>query len=284
MTILWMNGAFLDASEARIDPSDRGFLLSEGLFETIAIRSGCFIEFDAHIFRLSESAQFLALSVEFSLSQLRQAAQKLVHENAFGKTDYASLRITLSGGPAPRGLLAPAARKPTLLMTAAVLSAPAKNLKAVTSSICINETSPTASLKHTGYLDKILAKHEAHERGADEALLLNTKGRLGDATTANVFLCLDDGTVVTPPVMEGALPGIVRARLLKLAALEGIDLRESTIPALALSQAQEILLTNSLIGVCPLSELDGRRLNEKGATGERLRKAYDAFVKKECQS
>ncbi len=106
-------------------------------------------------------------------------------------------------------------------------------------------------------MDGILAAKEAFKRGCDEALLLNTAGNLAEGTAANLFLVID-GRAVTPPVHDGALPGVMRADVIKALAAA-----ERTLSPADLASASEAFLTNSL-GIKPLVVVDGAPIGGGG--------------------
>jgi branched-subunit amino acid aminotransferase/4-amino-4-deoxychorismate lyase len=124
-----------------------------------------------------------------------------------------------------------------------------------------NDHSPLSQLKSLAYLDNILALREADAAGCDEAILLNTAGRLAGGSRSNLFLVLD-GTVTTPPPSEGLLPGIARQTVLALAAKHGNPAREATLLPADLTRASEAFLTNSLLEVLPVTRLQDRTLPE----------------------
>jgi branched-chain amino acid aminotransferase len=124
-----------------------------------------------------------------------------------------------------------------------------------------NEHSPLSGVKSLGYLDQILALREARAGGAEEAILLNTAGRLACASAANLFLVID-GRLLTPPVADGALPGITRGLVLELAAGEGLVGEEGPLDVSCLDRAEEAFVTSSLRLVAPLAAIDGRRLSQ----------------------
>jgi branched-chain amino acid aminotransferase len=133
-----------------------------------------------------------------------------------------------------------------------------------------NAHSPLARIKALSYLDNILARLEAQERGADDALLLNTEGRLAESTIANLFVVLANGTIVTPPVTEGALPGVRRATLLAELGAE-----ERPLPPEALDDAREAFLSNAL-SIRPLVAVDGRPIAD-GMPGGLTRRLLDGM-------
>lgn len=255
MTVVWLNGRLLPAAEARIDPADRGFTLGDGLFETIRVAGGTARHLDRHLARLADSAALLGLPLPYDATALAGAAEALIA--AEGRRDGLAtgvLRVTLTRGTGARGVLPPADAVPTLLMTLAPAPPPAGPVEAVIAQTTRrNEHSPLSRVKSLNYLDSILARQEAATRGAGEALLLNGAGRLAEASVANLFI-VRDGHLLTPPVAEGALPGIRRALI-----LERGDAGEAPLSVADLLGAGEAFLTNSL-GVRPLLRVDGQAI------------------------
>jgi branched-chain amino acid aminotransferase len=244
--VAWLNGALVD--EARIDPADRGFTLGDGVFETIRVIGGRPRHLARHFERLHDGAGVLGFAVPHDETSLAHALDGLLA--ACGLTE-ATLRMTVTRGPAPRGVLPPASPGPTVLVTAAPAGTPVGPARLAVASVTRrNEFSPLSRIKSLNYLDNILARQEAADLGADDAVLLNTKGRVAETTIANLFAVID-GVVVTPPVAEGALPGIARSLVLK-----ALDVVERPLAVQELYRAREIVLTNSL-GVRPVASVDG---------------------------
>jgi len=255
MTV-WLNGRLMPAAEARIDPADRGFTLGDGLFETIRIMDRLPRHLPRHLDRLGAGAGLLRLPLPYDTVALTGAMAALIEAAGIAE---GVLRLTLSRGTGARGVLPPADARPTLLMTAA----PAAHTTAPVSAIIArstrrNEHSPLSRLKTLNYLDSILARQEAAERGADEALLLNAAGRLSESSVANLFLSIG-GRLLTPPLADGALPGIRRALILERHGAE-----EAPLSPEDLARADEVLLTNSL-GLRPLVAVDGQPVGNGSA-------------------
>lgn len=247
--MLSLNGQVMPAAEARIDPADRGFLLGDGLFETMAIRGGGVRFLDRHLARLADGCRVIGMPVpdtaEAAIAQLLQASP----------TEAGSLRLTWSRGPGPRGLMPPQDLTPTLLITVTPGTPPCGPIHLMTArTVRRNEQSPTARIKCLSYLDNVLARQEAATKGADDALLLNSQGRVAETTIANLHLFLD-GVWVTPPVSEGALPGVMRAALLESGLVQ-----EGVIYAAAMDRVRAAVVSNSG-GVRAVSSLDGRLLD-----------------------
>jgi branched-chain amino acid aminotransferase len=240
-----LNGSLLPADEARIASTDRGFLLGDGLFETMCVRHGSILRLDAHLERLRRGAGFLGIPVP--ADDLPSLLGDVLSVNGLVE---ASLRLTLTRGRGPRGVLPPAAPSPTLLITSAPKAAPLPPAHCVIATTTRrNEHSPLSRIKSLNYLDAIIARQEAASRGGDEAILLNGAGRVAEASAANIFV-VEDGKLVTPPISEGALPGVTRAAIVARGAVE-----RSVAPA-ELSHAQGIFLSSSL-GLREVLSIDG---------------------------
>jgi branched-chain amino acid aminotransferase len=130
-------------------------------------------------------------------------------------------------------------------------------------------------VKSLNYLNNALAKLEARQRGADEALLLNAAGQVAEASVANVF-ALRDGVLLTPPATDGALEGMTRATVLELAARDGLPTAERTLGRYDLMAADEVFLTGSGARIVPVTSLDGERIG-KGVPGPVTQKLIRAF-------
>jgi branched-chain amino acid aminotransferase len=248
--ILWLNGALCAAAQARIDPADRGITLGDGLFETIRLAAGRPVHLIRHLARLHEGARLLAIPVPYDDGRITAAIAAVAGANRLAD---AAIRLTLTRGPAPRGVLPPDPPSPTMLITAGPLPA-AGPVRVIVSTVTRrNEASPLSRIKSLNYLDSVLARQEAARRGADDALLLNSRHAIAEATAANVFVRLG-GRLVTPPVSDGALPGVMRAVL-----IERCGAVERTLFPPDLQAADGAFLSNSL-GLRPVSTLEGRSL------------------------
>jgi len=251
--IIDINGTLTDAEAASIDPTDRGFTLGDGVFETIRVRHGKPDRLDAHFARLRNGARTLGIPVPGTDTGLAERISAVLTEN---ELTAAAVRLTLSHGVGLRGLLPPDPATPTLVISASPLPPPPDAVRAIISfKTRRNEFSPTARIKSLSYLDNVIARREAAGYGVEDALLLNTQGRLAESTISNLFLLIH-GELLTPPVDDGALPGVVRADL--IARFRG---REQSLTPDDLGLAEEAFLTNAL-GVRPLIEVAGQPIGD----------------------
>jgi len=277
--IVYLNGSLIPRSQARISALDYGFLYGFGLFETMRAYGGQVFRLDSHLSRLTHSAEILGLPI--GALDLRSAVMDTIHAN---KLSDARVRITISIG---EGGIIPdpsTCNKPTVLILAGHYKpypeqVYEKGFRAVISSIRRNSQSSISKLKSANYLESILAKQEARAAGVDEALCLNEKGLLAEASMSNIFL-LTDGILKTPGQESGILPGITREVILGLASQLGINILEQDIRLDELSQAQEAFLTNSLIEIMPLTEINGKPIGSgrPGSLTKRLMVAYKKLV------
>ena len=271
--MIHLGGRLIDASAARIDPADRGFLLADGLFETLRVYDGKAFKLEAHLARLAAGARLLDLAMppagEISLA--------IVDTLGANKLREASLRITLTRGPGQRGLLPPKETTPTLMIAA--YPAPERSaapMSAHIASIRRNEYSPLSQVKSLAYLDNVLALQEAATAGCEEALLLNTAGRLAGGSRSNLFVVVDDN-LATPPMSEGVLPGITRQTVLDLAREEGIAAREMPLTLADIERATEALICNSLLEVRSLTRIAKREFSP-GPMARTLTERYRALT------
>lgn len=237
---------------------DRGLTLGDGLFETVLADHGRLVELAAHLDRMAAGCVVLGLPTPD-----RAAAEALMRralQEAGLEAARAAVRLTFTAGAGGRGLDRPAALTPRLFATASAAAKPKEPVRLVTSAIRRNADSPASRLKTLAYLDNVLARREAQAAGANDAVMLNTRGEVACATAANLFW-LKDGRLHTPALGCGVLAGVMRSVVLaKAAGLRLVAVEVAEGPA-ALAQAEAIFITNSLIGVRPVGELDGRVLS-----------------------
>ena len=275
--IVYLNGILMPRSQARISALDYGFLYGFGLFETMRAYEDQVFLLDRHLSRLAHSAEILGLLI--GVADLKEAVMATIQANQLSE---ARIRISISIG---EGGMAPdpsTCQKPTVLVLAGHYQpypeqVYQKGFRAVVSSIRRNSQSPLSRLKSANYLENILAKEEARKAGVDEALCLNEKGLLAEASMSNIFL-VTNGTLRTPRQGSGILPGITREVALELAWRLGINALEQDIRLDELFHAQEAFLTNSLIELMPLTEVDGKPIGS-GRPGSLTRKLMVAYKK-----
>ena len=273
--MIYLNGKFISAELGKIDFNDRGFLLGDGLFETMRAYQGKTPWLKEHWQRLEKSAGYLEIPLIISFDELGGIINELLSQNNLLAQD-ASLRLTVTRGSGPRGLLPPNNVKPTLMLTAFGL--PAFEVAAVDAcvvNIRRNELSPLANIKSLNYLENVLAKMAAVKLGSQEAILLNSKNHVAEASAANIFCVTEKMELITPRIEDGALPGITRQVVIHLAEKLNIPIAEKIVNVDDLTHAAEIFLTNSLIEIQPVGRFNGKIINKNSPSiVEILQNAY----------
>ena len=275
---IWIDGEIVGEGEALIPVTDHGLLYGDGLFEGIRVYGGRVFRLDDHLARLQAGARAIGLALPFEPARIRAIVLETVA--AYGEPE-AYVRLLVTRGEGALGVDPTTCENPRLVcLVAGIRLYPEEKLRQgidlVTSSL--RRPPPDVldpRVKSLNYLNNVLAKQEARRQGADEALLLNTEGRVAEAAVANVF-CAHYGEIATPPVSEGVLDGITRRTLLELAGTLGIPATERCLTRFDLFAADEVFLTGSGAGIVPVRTLDGRVLGSgrPGPLWEKLRRAF----------
>lgn len=241
--------------EDRISVRDRGFQYGDGLFETIAVRAGTPLRWSRHLARLRTGCTRLGIPMPDD-SLLWREANRLCHD-----APRAVLKVTVTRGPSGRGYAPPAAPSPTRALALSEWPAQAGEYAetGVAVRVCTQRLSSNprlAGIKHLNRLEQVLARAEWGDEYA-EGLMLNDRDEVVDGTMSNVFAVVD-GELVTPGIVDAGVAGIVRGLVLERAAELGIACRERPLPLAELMRADELFLTNSLIGIWPVRRLEAR--------------------------
>ncbi|HXC98738.1 MAG TPA: aminotransferase class IV [Verrucomicrobiae bacterium] len=270
--IAFLNGDFIPEEQAKVSILDRGFLYGDGLFEVMSVFRGRPFRWNDHMSRLQQGAAFLKIRIPFAADELREHALQLIERN--GLTE-GLLRLTLSRGVGVRGYSPAGAEHPTLTMTvhpASETKGEPPVWRVVTASFRLPAGEALAQFKTCNKLSQVLARAEADARGADEALLLNTEGKVVEGSSSNLFWITKE-TVNTPPLAAGILAGVTRVVVLEICGKIGVPIRETGIIPAELRRADGVFLSLSSRGVVEAGWLDDERLGRSSFT-QRLREAY----------
>jgi branched-chain amino acid aminotransferase len=278
---VWIDGSIVDGKDARLSVTDHGLLYGDGVFEGMRAYNGRLFRLEDHLARLEVSARAIALDIPGGIDCVRKVVLETVA--ATGSAE-AYIRLLVTRGEGPLGVDPTTCASPQLICIVDTVDLfpperAARGVDIVTASL----RRPSADVldprvKSLNYLNNVLSKGEAKRRGADDALMLNQQGAVTECTGANIFAVLA-GTVVTPPVTDGALDGITRRTILELCSTLGIDSREQTMGRIDFFGAEEAFLTGSGARVVPVRSLDGQPLGRAGSAtpGPLTRKLTEAF-------
>jgi branched-chain amino acid aminotransferase len=267
-----------ESTPQTIPADDRGLLLGDGLFETVRLYRGRPFRLERHLARLASGASTVGIPVPPELgARVAEAVASYAGEDA-------ALRITLTRGPGD-GLAPPPAARSRLIVGVRRLGGaregPGRGFRALIRGR-LEERSLVATLKATGYLERIQALRLAHGEGADEALITNSRGHVVEGSSSNLF-ALRDSTLFAPGPDEGALPGITREVVLEAARAMDLPVVERGLGPAELGEASEVMLSSTVRGIVPVVEIEGRRVGtgEPGPTWRALAEALSDTVTRE---
>jgi branched-subunit amino acid aminotransferase/4-amino-4-deoxychorismate lyase len=254
-----VNGRFSAPGEATISALDVGFLLGDGLFESLRASNGIPYLLDRHTRRFFAAADTLG----FELTPDAGWLEGIVHETLRrSRLSEAHVRITLSRGRGGSGLAEPEGPPTTVVavLPIAPLENPGKSISAV--SLPWLAGSCSATVKSTSWQHSVLASRRVAADGASEGIYVRDGKWVLEGVSSNVFV-LERGVLSTPPLGE-CLAGITRARVLELAAAAGIPTRESMLDLARLKRAELVFVTNAVQGLRSLASLEGDALGGRG--------------------
>ncbi|HEY4178106.1 MAG TPA: aminotransferase class IV [Kofleriaceae bacterium] len=283
--IVWIDGHEVAAESASISIFDRGLLYGDGCFEVLRTWDGKLVEREAHLLRLAETAAYLQLRWR-GVDAVRTAVQSALRSARTSRGDGARsdapdhrVRIVLTRGP---GALSVPMREAGPGREIVIVEEIAPESDAARGAVQAMRLAtvdfdlprrPGRGHKTLAYLDHVIAKELAREAGADDAIRCSADGHVAEGGTFNLFV-VDGEYVRTPHVDQGVLPGIVRARVLRICERLGLPTNVGPIPRLVLAGATEVFATSSIRGVVPVVSIDARALS----SGEVTQKVARTFV------
>ncbi len=271
----YVNGRFVPEAEATVSIFDRGFLYGDGVFETMRVYGRKVFRLLEHVNRLVTGVDLLGIDLEETSQHLQGVCEEIVTRN---KVVNGMTRLCVTRGLSNIGLSGRSIARPTIVAVAQerTFSADAAPLGVVIADTRVDARSRLARVKSANRLPYVLAKLEAERRGADDAILLNAAEHAVELTASNLFV-YQEGKLVTPPLTDGALPGITRSLVLMLAAQTGIDAEEASLTLEMTRRAEEAFATNSLFEISPIAAIENQRLTRRRITG-RLQDAFREYV------
>lgn len=281
--IAYLNGTFLPLAEVSISPLDRGFLFADGVYEVIPVYHGHSFRLTEHLQRLTNSLAAIQLECGLERSDWDAVLTELVVRNGGGNL-VIYLQIT-RGAPAIRDHNFPeAGTPPTVFVMASPLKplpeAPYRN--GISVITCADIRWSACHIKSIALLANVLIRQQALAQGVDDAILVRD-GYVTEAVASNVFLVCQ-GLLLTPRKDHRILPGITRDLILELAAANGILFEEKDLPALRLTEADEIWLSGSTKEIIPVTRLDGLPVGNgvPGPLWHRLMALYQDYKQSVC--
>jgi 4-amino-4-deoxychorismate lyase len=263
--VIYLNKTMVEATKARVAPVSSAMLYGRGVFTTLAIHNSQPFQWTRHWNRLASHAKKLDIDYAGCTEKnVGDALQKLIAVNQVQEGRARVILLARHGRSDLWKTKAPGTKKTDLLiMTGDLQRVPSTGLSLAVSPYRINTFSPLAGIKSLNYLDHVLSWEEAKSRDFDEAVVLNERGEIVSATMANLFWARN-GTLHTPALSSGALAGITRECVIEIANHHFIPLLEGIYEMQDLTEADEIFLTSSGVGVAPVTTFDFRRYAVEG--------------------
>jgi branched-chain amino acid aminotransferase len=255
-----VNGEITPAEEARVSVLDNGFTFGDAVYETLRTYGGRPFHLDRHLERLRRSAQRLAIPMPAADGPLARDLDALL-ARAANPESY--IRIIVTRGRGDISYHFDRVKGPTIVLVVKPYAPlpPASYTSGVAVILASVRRNPPHSLdpaiKSCNLLNNILAMQEAQAKGAFEAIMLNEIGEIAETAGANVFM-VKDGTLLTPPLEAGILPGVTRHVVLALARGLELPVREEPVAVKDLLAADEVFITSTLKEVLPVATIDGR--------------------------
>jgi D-alanine transaminase len=272
---VYVDGAFVPFEDARISIMDRGFLFADGIYEVSAVLGGRLVDNAAHLARLERSLAAIRIKLPVALDAIVPLQEKLIALNAL---EEGIVYIQITRGVAERDFAFPKDGQPTMVMFTQAKTL-AANPRAETGVPVVTVPDirwERCDIKSVALLAQVLAKQEAAEKGAYEALMM-AEGKLTEGGSSSVFVVDRKGRLITRPLSNAILPGITRATLLKLAAEHQITIEDREVTLEEIHGAAEMFLTSASSFVLPISSVDGRPVGD-GKPGPVTRKARAIYL------
>ena len=269
---IYIDGELVPRERATVSVFDHGLLYGDGVFEGIRIYARRIFRLDAHLDRLYASAHAIGLRIPLRRDALEAAVRDTVRAN---RQERGYIRLVVTRGEGPLGLDPLTCAHPRVIIivtdlaiyTEALYAAGIRVITAATRQV--PNASIDARVKSLNYLKNVLARLEAHQAGAAEALMLSAEGHVAECTADNVFVVKGD-RLLTPPASDGALDGITAAVIRELAPEVGLRYAAERLERYDIYNADECFLTGTGAEVVPVIALDGRMIGE-GVPGLRTR-------------
>lgn len=276
MKVIW-NRQIVEREEVSIDPEDRGYQFGDGIYEVVRAYNGVFFCLDEHIDRLYSSAQKIEMAIPQTKEEMKSLMNQLLKESGV-ETGNLYLQVT-RGIASPRNHMYPdLSVLPTITGNMTIVPRDAEKIASGITAV----TEPDirwlkCDIKSISLLGNIMAKHEAHKRNADEAIL-HRDGIVTECSASNAAI-VKDGVIYTHPDGNLILPGVTKIVWLKCAEALGIEVREEPFTLNQLAEADEVFCSSTTIEVMPIHTINGEKVNN-GKSGEITRQLADAFKQK----
>ncbi len=277
---VYLDGKFLDKSKAVVSVFDHGLLYGDGIFEGIRAYNGSVFRLTDHIERLYDSAKSIRLTIPLTKHEMTEAVLETLRKNELRD---AYIRLVVTRGAGDLGVDPSLCKAPTVFIIAEPMASvlgprEPRVIKVIMSSYRRDRVDATShEIKSLNYMNSILAKIEAGSAGADDAIMLDQRGFVSEASVSNVFI-VKNRKLATPSFGAGILHGITRERVIRLCSDLGLDLMERDITPFELTTADEVFIVGTKSEILSVGSISGAKVGAGGA-GPVSKLLYQEFSK-----
>ena len=278
--LVYIDGRFVERSKAVVSVFDHGLLYGDGVFEGIRAYNGSVFRLVDHIDRLYDSAKSVRLKIPLTKHEMTEAVLETVRKNQLRD---AYIRLVVTRGPGDLGVDPALCKASTTFIIAEPMASilgprEPKVLRMIVSSYRRDAVDATShEVKSLNYMNSILAKIEANGAGADDAIMLDRRGFVSEASVSNIFL-VKDGRLSTPSSAAGILHGITRARLIRLCSDLGMEVEERDVTPFELKVADEVFIVGTKSELVAVGSISGSSVGT-GTAGPVTKRLYQEFSK-----
>lgn len=281
--IAYVNGRYLRHTDAAVHVEDRGFQFADGVYEVCEVRHGFIVDLSRHLNRLERSLGELAMDMPMSRAALTQVIREVLRRNHV-KNGLYYLQVTR--GAARRDHVFPAPGTPMTVVVTAKSTDPSvvakKNANGISAITVPDNRWDRVDIKSVGLLPNCMARQQAKEAGAQEAIYVDADGTVKEGAATNVWIVDESGTLVTRPADHGILRGITRTTLMDIAAKLDMPVREANFTVDEMLKAREVFITAATSICFPVVSIDGKTIanGHPGSVSQKIREAFFDIAEK----
>jgi branched-chain amino acid aminotransferase len=280
--LIYVNGEYQPKAQAKISVYDHGLLYGDGVFEGIRAYKSYVFKLKEHIERLYRSARVIMLEIPLSKQEMINAVLETLRRNGL-KDSY--IRLIVTRGVGDLGLDPRKCPKPTVIVIADAIrlhdgDRKEKGMRAMFVWVKRDPVDATShEVKSLNYMNSIMAKIEANIAGCDEAICLDRSGHVSEGVAENIFI-FKNGKILTPPTSTGALIGITRDVVLKMAPKLGYPTMEMDITPTDVFTADEAFFSGTAAEIVPVVEVNKRIIGDgtPGPVTKRLMQEFENVI------
>lgn len=277
--IAYVNGRYVPHRAASVHIEDRGYQFSDGIYEVVAVNGGGFVDLEPHIDRLERSLGELRIAMPMSRAALITVMEEVVRRN---DVRDGIIYIQMTRGVAPRDHAFPASCRTQVVMTAKRTKPhPRKVEEDGVKAVSVPDIRwERCDIKSVSLLPNVLAKQQAREAGAYEALLVAEDGTVTEGSSSNAWIVTGKGELVTRPSSNAILSGITRRTVIEIMKEEGLVLVERPFTLAEAKAAREAFVTSTTSFVMPVTQIDNTVIanGKPGSVSLKLRERYVAYM------